>query len=353
MNLECEELITLNEFGFQKILDDFQNTDTINILTYNISTKKNELLSILKELENKTIIIVTNIPQRWERYYSDNPRNKAFIQIKEYLSLLDPDEFKSNVEIYFNFQNHAKVYSTDNYTYIGSQNFSDESKNNYECGVIITSNCGEDIIENIKEESIRFFGVEIEDFKNELQEDIKKTEKIIDKFDYSVDFEITSDIDFLEEVKYNFTKLKELLEVKIKQKIDRVETKIRKIKEKYYLQDVTWIENSLIKLEDINETIDTIIWEISEKGDFAEVYFNYEQEAMENVSWADEEHLEDALTSEMRDMENICFDIKERYEKRIKDYFDNINEKFNCVMKLYETIEDMTSNREVINNAGL
>ncbi|MGL5964980.1 MAG: hypothetical protein ACRCZ2_11400 [Fusobacteriaceae bacterium] len=353
MNLECKELITLNEFGFQKILDDFQNTDTINILTYNISTKKNELLSILKELENKTIIIVTNIPQRWEKYYSDDPRNKAFIQIKEYLSLLDPKEFKSNVEIYFNFQNHAKVYSTDNYTYIGSQNFSDESKKNYEVGVIITSNCGEDIIENIKEESVRFFGVEIEDFKKELQYDIKKIEKIIDEFDYSPDIEITSGIDFLEELKYNFNELTKLLEVKIKTEIYQIETKIKKTKENYYLQDVSWIENSLIKLEDITETIDNIIWEISEKGDFAEVYFNYEQEAMENVSWADEEHLEGALMNEMRDMENICFDIKEIYENKIKDYFENLNTNFNSMIKLYETIEEITSNREVINNTGL
>lgn len=52
MNLQYEYFITSNGFGFQKILDDFENTSTINILTFNISTKQNKLLSILKKIEN-------------------------------------------------------------------------------------------------------------------------------------------------------------------------------------------------------------------------------------------------------------------------------------------------------------
>lgn len=60
--------LSLDKFGFQQILDDFEKTSNISILTYNISTSENILLDILKKLEGKKIVIITNIPQRWERY---------------------------------------------------------------------------------------------------------------------------------------------------------------------------------------------------------------------------------------------------------------------------------------------
>lgn len=353
MKLQYENLITLNDFSFQKILDDFENTDTINILTYNISTKSNKLLSTLKNLENKTIIIITNIPQRWKRYFYDHSRNRALVQIGEYLGLLDPKEFKSDVEIYFNFNNHAKVYSTDNYTYIGSQNFSDESQNNYEAGVIITNNCGEELIENIKEESTRFFGIEIENFKSKLQDDVEQIKKSINDFNYEIDFESICGINYLEEVKYNFVELTSLLKINIKQRLDQIETEIKIFKESYYLKNIPFIEDSLKEVENIIEVTDSIIWEISTHGKFSEVYFDYQQQAMDNVFWADEEHLDNALVSEMKDMESICFDIKEKYEEIIFDYFDNLNTKFNCIINLCETIEKMTSNRDIINNTGM
>lgn len=353
MDLQYEHLITLNDFGFKKILDDFENTNTINILTYNISTKRNTLLNTLKTLENKTITIITNIPQRWERYFYDSARDKALIQIEEYLALLDPKEFKSNVEIYFNFKNHAKVYSTDNYTYIGSQNFSDESQNNYEAGVIITSNCGEELIENVKEESTRFFGIEIESFKRELQDDIEKIRKNINDFNYEIDFENISGINYLEEVKNNLITLTSLLEINIKQELYQIENKIKIFKESYYLEDIPFVENSLTELNTIIEATDIIIWEISKNGKFREVYFDYQLEAMNNVSWADEEHLDKALMSEMREMENICSDIKERYEEIIKNYFKNLDNNFKGIINLCKTIEKMTSNRGLINNTGM
>lgn len=342
--------LSLDKFGFQQILDDFEKTSNISILTYNISTNKNRLLDILKKLEGKKIVIITNIPQRWERYFFNDARKKACIQIEEYLKLLDPSSFKSNVEVYFNFKNHAKVYSTDSYTYVGSQNFSDESKNNYEAGIIMTNNSGEELVEDLKEESIRFFGVEIETIKTKLKNEIRKIQKYIEKFRYDIDFEIVSGTDYLEEVKSNFSNLILLLEMNIKKDINQIKDEISTIKEKYNLEDIHFIDNSLSKLENIDEVIDEILWEISPRGDFSEVYFDYNLQAMDNVSYADEEHLESALINQMRNMEDICSDIKERYEETISNYFYDLNRKFNCIIKLSNTIEEMTSNRDKINN---
>ena len=58
-------------------------------------------------------------------------------KIEKYLKLLNPLNFKGRPQISINIHNHSKIIGTENLVYIGSQNFSYGSRNNYEAGVVI------------------------------------------------------------------------------------------------------------------------------------------------------------------------------------------------------------------------
>lgn len=131
-------VLTKNEYGFQEVLDDFENAKSIAIVTYNISTKHDHLLRSLREAGNSAKIkIVTNIPSRWDTYYGEKYKELAKKNIELYLAKLDPASFGSNYSLFFDFSNHGKIVATENIAYIGSSNFSDESKHNMEIGIII------------------------------------------------------------------------------------------------------------------------------------------------------------------------------------------------------------------------
>lgn len=125
---------------YKEVLEDFLNAEYINVLTFNISEKnmRNELLDKLKEAGKREIPIrfVTNIPNRWENYWRDFYRERARNTINVYLGKLNPDNFGEDSEIFFEFDNHAKIVMTNNIIYWGSSNYSDESKDNYECGTL-------------------------------------------------------------------------------------------------------------------------------------------------------------------------------------------------------------------------
>lgn len=48
-------IYTKNELAYQEVLDDFQNASEITIVTYDISTKREELIDALKK-KNKKIM---------------------------------------------------------------------------------------------------------------------------------------------------------------------------------------------------------------------------------------------------------------------------------------------------------
>ena len=64
-------------------------------------------------------------------------RNIARENIHIYISKLDPEHFPGVFKPYFNSHNHAKIIGTENIVYIGSANYSNESADNYESGVLI------------------------------------------------------------------------------------------------------------------------------------------------------------------------------------------------------------------------
>lgn len=120
-----------NEFLYQEVLDDFAKADFIKILTFNISTKKDSCL--LKKLKNACIngteaTLITNIPRRYKKYYGSKYEYEAKRNIDNYIYQLDPVQYHMKLKPYFTFMNHSKIIMTNNVVYIGSSNFSDESK---------------------------------------------------------------------------------------------------------------------------------------------------------------------------------------------------------------------------------
>jgi DNA repair ATPase RecN len=139
-----------NEFLYQEVLDDFDKADFIKILTFNISPKKDSYL--LEKLKNACIngaeaTLITNIPRRYKKYYGSKYEYEAKKNIDNYIYQLDPVQYHMKLRPYFTFLNHSKIIMTNNVVYIGSSNFSDESKKNYECGYISTN---QDVIEKIR-----------------------------------------------------------------------------------------------------------------------------------------------------------------------------------------------------------
>lgn len=64
-------------------------------------------------------------------------RKTARRNIQIYIAKLNPENFSGNFLPYFNVHNHAKIIGTEDIVYIGSANFSNESADNIETGILI------------------------------------------------------------------------------------------------------------------------------------------------------------------------------------------------------------------------
>lgn len=130
------------DLNYEEVLNHFPCASIIRILTYNISRNQQDdkLLNALKET-NADVQIITNVPSRMERYYNSDAGNymrmTARRNINIYISKLNPENFPNGFVPFFNVHNHAKIIGTEDIVYIGSANFSNESANNIETGVII------------------------------------------------------------------------------------------------------------------------------------------------------------------------------------------------------------------------
>lgn len=165
---ETLELILSNtDFGYQKVLDSFKTADMIRIVTYNISPKDDSLLEKVEELQpGVDVKIITNIPNRFANYYNTKAKERAKQTITSYMDRLNPENYATDLATFFNFGNHSKIIMTDSIAYIGSANYSSESSDNFECGILISDRQIIDKIEreffySIQEHSKEFRGTEI------------------------------------------------------------------------------------------------------------------------------------------------------------------------------------------------
>ena len=155
------------ELNYKDVLDDFPMAKIIRILTYNISGNKrtDALLDSLRNT-NADVQLITNIPSYAETYFNnpagENRRSAARKNINVYISKLNPEKISKQFTPYFNVHNHAKIIGTENIVYIGSANYSNESADNIETGVIIDdkkfiSDLYSDFFDKIKEASLSYY----------------------------------------------------------------------------------------------------------------------------------------------------------------------------------------------------
>lgn len=135
---ETEFIFSKDEVCFQRVLDLFDSAKLINVVTFSISTKENILMDSILQATKKGIPvkIIANIPGRFEQYFSERSKHISKKKINDYLAILNPEKYNYLLKTYFNFESHAKIIMTDKIAYVGSANFSDESNNNYEAGII-------------------------------------------------------------------------------------------------------------------------------------------------------------------------------------------------------------------------
>lgn len=155
------------ELNYQEVLDDFSKAKVIRIITYNIS-KQRRLSDLLDQLKysDADIQFITNVPSRMKTYYNsprgNYMRSTAHENINIYISRLNPSLFSKTFTPYFNVNNHAKIVGTENVVYIGSANYSSESAQNIEAGVIIRDKnfiqqLYSEFFESVKSSSLSYF----------------------------------------------------------------------------------------------------------------------------------------------------------------------------------------------------
>lgn len=182
--------------GYQKVLDDFNNSKIIKIVTFNISKNNNDdkLFNLLLELEDSVDVqIITNTPSKLEWYATSKTgeylRRTASTTIDTYLKKLNPTDFDASITPFFNFNNHSKIIGTENIVYIGSANFSNESAKNYETGIIIEDKdfikkLYESFFDNLKSKSIPYFTDEFNQLRLFI---LSILTRLINHYNYLVD----------------------------------------------------------------------------------------------------------------------------------------------------------------------
>lgn len=130
------------ELNYKEVLEHFPNASIIRIITYNISRnqRQDKLFEALRDTDAE-IQLITNVPSRMEEYFDNEAgrsmRKTARRNIQIYIAKLNPENFSGNFLPYFNVHNHAKIIGTEDIVYIGSANFSNESADNIETGILI------------------------------------------------------------------------------------------------------------------------------------------------------------------------------------------------------------------------
>lgn len=352
--------------NYQEVLNDFSNASIIRIITYNISKNdgKNDLLNCLEALgENVDVKIITNIPSRFPEYYNsangEYMRNAARKNIKIYLEKLNPEKFQSSFASYFNFKNHAKIIGTENIVYIGSANFSDESKYNIETGIIIEDKefietLYSDFFDNVVEAStpyydddfqvLRLFTISLLSkfaiHKEKLLEGLYRFSKDLDKYCFTREKPYFSDDDLTNLVSdiIDFQSLDVCAENTYSEEDDDYNENIDQIVSQYNTIKAEW-------LVEISSTDDVF---------YNYINFDSEKEALdifeeEYYAEAYDESLDEYMQKAMDDAEDIFDDLANEVDAFADDYLDEIN-KIIEVLELTSAFIDEYSSSHIHKN---
>ncbi len=363
--------LSKDSFGYQEVLDDFENARKVNIVTFNISKNESDLIVKLHELdEDVSVNIITNIPSRFETYVIPKfktwktPAQRALENIEYYCETLDSVNFDCDVTLYFNFENHSKIISTDNVAYIGSANFSDESQNNFEAGIIIKNKADVERINNVlipeiirqsKRFSTSYYNVVNEFMKEMLKESANiaarmdeelftfaeveygRDEKVFNLFDGSVSKDIW------EGFKEMWDGVEDFITEIIKYFEDEVD--ITPVAEflKLLNQRVVFIESELSELASYQP-------DVSDLAQESYLYHSGEPEDRESAFEIAQERINEERADILRKITNKSNDI-ERALEDIPHIIDKINmELDNLEENLSRTI--IYENERIINNTG-
>ena len=152
INVEIPEITamfvgTKGKYGFAQVVDDFPNAKEVRILTYsrigygNNNLKLRELQTLSPETKLCIIVALPGLknPKIDGQYEHNQFREDSIVmELGKIKQQFDISQYSSkDVEMYVCFKNHAKLIGTENVLYIGSANYSDNSVQNYEAGMII------------------------------------------------------------------------------------------------------------------------------------------------------------------------------------------------------------------------
>lgn len=348
-------ILSKDEIGYSEVLNDFKNSNEIYILTFNISAKKDDLIKRLEELDSEVKIhIITNIPQRYPRYFGLNARKRARDNINIYMSKLSPSQFEAQLIPFFNFNNHAKIIATDRIAYIGSANFSDESANNFETGLVIKDRSFIVFLKNhvfpeLINHSEPYFEDEFMEFKIFIPNILSRLPNFYDRFInefydyddhsqrfYNPNMEFNVDITELESLTVELLDLKEIIET-----IDSKSHKTPKIKELKNFINKSKIEK-ILELIDYNNSI------------FEACNFNYQEFCdnylEEHSLEAYDEHLDEYCQKASEEASDAFEEIARKSEKDINELTTLFGELIGEISVLIEKIHELSDVNQKIDN---
>lgn len=347
-----EVILSYQENSFQEVLDEFSNAKFINIVTYNINTYEinTELIKELRKVDSSIpITLILNIPARRQEYINNYTGvidqvaiKSAQRKIKYTLNVLEREKF-GDLTVYFNFDNHAKLIMTDNFAYIGSQNFSDKSQGNFELGILIKessaiSKIKVTIFETIKSRSIRYttskYTILMEEMEKLMKDSLKDIRQnifsLVGDEPYGREKEIL-DIEnahFQREKWEEFKDLHFRYEDIVKDLINDYPDKFNKVKAETLISQLRkMVESFVFELDELanftNNRADFMMWENFHQNDTGE----------ENMN----ETLDNAMNHVRNYKHEEFFNVENQGEKLIKT-FDGIEE---CIKKIETTIDEI------------
>ncbi len=355
-----------DEFGYQEVLDNMAVAKEILIVTYNISDKHSKLIDYLKTASDDCEInIVTNIPNRWDKYYGESYKELANKKINIYLNKLNPEEFSAKVNVYFNFNNHSKAIMTDNIGYIGSANFSDESSVNIENGTIYRSSeffefYKSSILPEFTDISVPYYEYNYTYLAIKLNMTLKD---LLISYQQLYD-QIFDDVDDVYNKGTYYKTSEDCLDIEvIEDNVNIILDSIDTVNELYEAIDVITdfcdessdkLSNFLDELTDLKNDIEEISTsnEVYELAEFSYNGFIDEKLQDEYSHIAYEEHLEDCIDLASADATNELYDLCEQAEDKLRKLIrknEEFRDKFIEVINMFNKYKLKKINSDIDN----